>query len=293
MTNTRPARLLEGLTIVVTRPRAQGIVTAQRLEAASADTLLYPVLDIAPLPIAEIEKKFSINTLQNVSALIFVSANAVEHGMPIIKHWRGLSEKAYRTAASNATLYAIGNMTADALRMAIGTDRLQKIETPSSGSDSEALLSMPALQDVAGQHIIIVCGHSEAGGRTILQQTLRERGAVVTLLTCYTRKSAAVSDAQQEHLQALLQSMLQPKKAIAFLALSVETLDSLMQNLGKIMTEATWPQYALRCTLLVSHPRVAQAARLRGWQHIEVVPMANEALIEALHLLKPSLISHN
>ena len=98
---------------------------------------------------------------------------------------------------------------------------------PSSGNDSEALLAMPALRDVAGQHIIIVCGHSEAGGRTILQRLLRERGAVVTLLTCYTRKSAVVTEAAQQLLYALLQS----KTPCAFLALSVETLDSLMQNI--------------------------------------------------------------
>ena len=36
---------LAGITIVVTRPRAQGEITAHYLEAAGAKTIRYPVLD--------------------------------------------------------------------------------------------------------------------------------------------------------------------------------------------------------------------------------------------------------
>lgn len=326
--------LLAGLTIVVTRPRAQAKTTAHALEAAGAKTILYPVLDIAPLPdaetIAELEKTFSLDELKLANAIIFVSANAVEHGMPKLKHWRGLQassmhsspRKATHNTTHSATLYAIGKMTADALRNALRAAPYQayantptpiKIETPSSGNDSEALLSMPALQDVAGQHIIIVCGDSKSGGRTVLQQTLRERGARVTLLICYKRKAALATAAERQNLEAQLQS----QNPTAFLALSVETLDSLMSNIGNIYSNGSsdsnesnvsresddnnennsnadnsktgWQ----RCTLLVSHKRVAEAARARGWQHVEVVPMVSDALIAALHLLKPRLLSHN
>ena len=97
---------------------------------------------------------------------------------------------------------------------------------------------MPALQDVAGQHIIIVCGHSETGGRKVLQQTLRERGAAVSLLVCYERKAISVSAAEQSALRTqLLGAQHQTQPPTFFLALSVETLDSLMDNVFRLTTQ--------------------------------------------------------
>ena len=268
---------LGGMTVVVTRPRAQGEVTANYLETAGANVIRYPVLDIAPLALAIVEQTCSQHDLQNAHALIFVSANAVQHGLPILKRWGGFP--------ANLTLYAIGKITADTLQNAVNhaaTNHKINIITPTSGNDSEALLAMPTLQGVAGQTIILVGGSSATGGRTLLQQTLRARGAVVTLLTCYERKAITVTAAQQ----ALLSTRLESPSAIAFLALSVETLDALMDNLAKLVG---WQE----ATLLVSHPRVAKAAHDRGWRRCEVVPMQNQALVDALVLLKPTLLQRN
>lgn len=263
---------LKGLTVVVTRPRAQGEITAQSLEAAGAKTITYPVLDIQPLPADEIERRSTDSTanLANTTAIIFISANAVAYGMPTLQRWRGFP--------ASGTLFGIGKITADALKNATVFDDhwLARWQTgaPSSGNDSEALLAMPSLQEVAGQHIIIVCGHSETGGRKVLQQTLCERGATVSLLVCYERKAISVSSAEQSALRAQLQS----QSPTVFLALSVETLDSLMDNVAKLADA----NIVLRCTLLVSHPRVAEAARQRGWHHCAVVPMNDAALADAI-----------
>ena len=262
---------LDGLTIVVTRPVAQAEATVRCLREAGAKVVSYPVLEITPLPLSAIEKTFARIDWQRADAVIFVSANAAVHGAPVIRHYGGLP--------SGAVMYAIGKMTADALRDVLKPEPVDNIQTPSSGNDSEALLAMSALQYVARQHIIIVCGRSEAGGRRLLQQTLNERDAIVTLLICYERKGLAVTSAEQRDLEAQLQS----GGATAFLALSVETLDSLMDNLQNV---SGWQ----RCPLLVSHPRVAEAARERGWTRCEIVPMNNRALIEALHVLKPTLL---
>lgn len=266
---------LSGLTVVVTRPRAQGEITAQCLEAAGAKAIIYPVLDIQPLPVDEVERRWvdAIDTNANLAAtksIIFISANAVAYGMPILQHWRGFP--------ANGALYGIGKITTDALKNApISEGHWQvgwQTVSPSSGNDSEALLAMPSLRGVAGQHIIIVCGHSETGGRKVLQQTLLERGAAVSLLVCYERKAISVSSAEQSALRAQLQA----QSPSFFLALSVETLDSLMDNIAKF-ADATIVQ---RHTLLVSHRRVAEAARQRGWQHCAVVPMNNAALAGAI-----------
>ena len=282
---------LNGLTVVVTRPRAQGEVTAQCLEAAGATTISYPVLDIRPLSLDEVERRrvenaanaANLANLTTTNVIIFISANAVSYGIPVLQHWRGFPV--------NGTLFGVGKTTTDALKDATAFDGHWlvdwQIASPSSGNDSEALLAMPALQDVAGQHIIIVCGHSETGGRKVLQQTLRERGAAVSLLVCYERKAISVSAAEQLALQAQLQT--QPLNTF-FLALSVETLDSLMDNIAGLTTHheagsITKAAILRRCTLLVSHPRVAEAARQRGWLHCEVVPMHNVALADAIAAL--------
>jgi len=261
---------LKGLTIVITRPRAQGDITAQYLAAAGARVIRYPVLTIEPRSQIAIEKTFSRADLAHANGIIFVSANAVEYGLPVIRQ--------YGELRADATLYAIGKMTAEALCLALPAGFTQKIETASPGNDSEALLAMPALQDVTGQHMFIVCGYSEAGGRTLLQQTLSARGAMVTLLTCYERKRLKVTADEQNALAAQLQS----GDMTAFLTLSIETLDSLMENMSNM---TGWQ----RCTLLVSHHRVAEAGRERGWTRCEIVPMNKPALVEALQLLKPTL----
>lgn len=263
---------LDGLTVVVTRPVTQAEATAHCLREAGAKVILYPVLEITPLPLSAIEKTFARDDWQRANAVIFVSANAASRGAQVIKHYGGFPV--------GITLYAIGKMTADALQDSLEPHSSINIQSPSSGNDSEALLAMSALQDVAGQHIIIACGRSEAGGRRLLQQTLNERGAIVTLLICYERKGLAVTSAEQHGLEAQLQSA----GLTAFLALSVETLDSLMENLRNT---SGWQ----RCPILVPHPRVAEAARERGWTRCEIVPMNNRALVEALHVLKPTLLA--
>ena len=263
---------LDGLTIVVTRPVAQAEATVRCLREAGAKTVSYPVLEITPLPLSAIEKTLARNDWQCANAVIFVSANAAVHSASVIRHYGGLP--------SGAVRYAIGKMTADALQDVLKPEPAGNIQTPSSGNDSEALLAMSTLQDVAGQHIIIVCGRSEAGGRRLLQQTLNERGAIVTLLICYERKSLAATSAEQRELEAQLQS----GDVTVFLALSIETLNSLMENIQNING---WQ----RCLLLVSHHRVAETARERGWTRCEIVPMNNRALIDTLHALKPTLLN--
>ena len=263
---------LDGLTIVVTRPFAQAEATVRCLQGAGAKTISYPVLEITPLPLSVIEKTLAQNDWQRANAVIFVSANAAVHGASVIRHYGGLP--------SGALMYAIGKMTADTLQDVLKPEPANNIQTPSSGNDSEALLAMSTLQDVARQHIIIVCGRSEAGGRRLLQQTLNERGATVTLLICYERKGLAVTSAEQRNLKEQLQS----GGATAFLALSIETLNSLMENIRNING---WQQ----CMLLVSHHRVAETARELGWTRCEIVPMNNRALIDALHVLKPALLT--
>ena len=259
------AKPLAGLTVVVTRPQAQAAPLAQALREAGAVVIVYPVLEIAPL-VASIAP----DQLARAAAIIFVSINAVEHGLAVLRNAGPIS--------AGTSIMAIGNATATALRNAA----IERVVSPQQSFDSEGLLALPQLQQVRGQLIILIRGQSATGGRTLIEQTLTDRGATVTALECYERRSLQPTPAQRD---ALLAGMAQTNQS-AVMALSVETLDSLLDSIAD--------QHATlkRVPLLVPHPRVASAATARGFTRVFEVPMSAPELIPALTALKPQLVRH-
>ena len=89
---------------------------------------------------------------------------------------------------------AVGSGTRNALRR-LGIDA----QAPAR-MDSEGLLAMAALDDVAGRRIGLVTG---AGGRNLLAPALRRRGAEVTRADTYCRVPAALAAHGQSGLATL------------------------------------------------------------------------------------------
>lgn len=253
---------LSGMTIVVTRPRQQGESTAKALRSAGASAIEMPVLEITPLACM-----IDLGVLTKAYAAIFVSANAAEHGMPCLRAHGGL--------AKSTLIASIGHATTRALNEAGYAD----VVSPQQSIDSEGLLAMPQLQpaQVKGQHIILVRGKSAGGGRKALEETLAARGAIVVPLECYQRNDLIPPRAQIESLVKLM------KTQFAVMALSVETLDSLLKSF-------TGHETALKSSwLLVPHGRVAAAAKSRGFARVAEVGMSAETLVPALMKLKPRI----
>jgi len=250
------------MTIVVTRPRQQGESTAKSLRAAGATVIELPVLEISPVA-CTIEAR----TLPRPYAVIFVSANAVEHGVPCLREHGGLPDK--------ILIASIGHATTRALNEAGFAD----VVSPQQSIDSEGLLAMPQLQQaqVKGQHVILVRGKSESGGRKLLEETLATRGATVVVAECYERRELVPRPGQ---IDSMIKSM---KSHFAVMALSVETLDSLMKSFAghETLLKSAW--------LLVPHARVAAAASARGFTRVAEVGMSAETLIPALMELKPKM----
>lgn len=154
---------LAGAHIVVTRPVGRGEALCARIAALGGDAFFFPVIDIEPIADPALPAG-------HPDWLIFASVAAVEHGLAAV-----------RERCSPATrIAAIGAATANALQAA----GVAEVVVPAR-QESEGLLELPVLHDVAGRKVWIVRG---GDGRTLLADTLRERGAVVLPVDVYARR---------------------------------------------------------------------------------------------------------
>jgi uroporphyrinogen-III synthase len=133
--------------------------------------------------------------------------------------------------------------------------------------DSEGLLALPELLDVAGKRIVIFRGD---GGRELLRTALEARGATVVQVECYRRAkpqsgAAGLIDAWRE------------RRVDAVTLTSGEGLDNLwtiLGNEGRAHLAAT-PAF-------VPHPGIAERARALGLRQVIVTPPADAGLLASL-----------
>ena len=238
---------LAGLKVLVTRPRDQAVELAQAIESAGGIALLFPLLDIAPVQDAD-RLHQQVAHLEQCDLAIFISPNAVKYGMAAIAEL-GLP--------SGLKIATIGSGSAQALR-ALGVD---DVIVPAERYDSEGLLAL--LQQVQGWRVMIFRGD---GGRDLLGDTLRTRGAAVEYVSCYVRSKP------QQHADELLRM-----RPDAITVTSSEALSYLWQMLE---TEAL---SVLRATpLFVPHPRIAELALEQGWSRVQLTQAGDEGLLSAL-----------
>lgn len=178
------ASTLDGVGVLITRPVHQAESLAQLIEQAGGRAFRFPTLAILP-PRNPGALDQLLNDLGNFTVAIFISPNAVEFGLT------RLQQRA-KSLPANLLIAAVGAGTAAALKR-FGVD---PIITPTTRFDSESLLTLPALQQVAGKPIIIFRGE---GGRELLGQTLRERGARVSYAECYRRERPQVDTTPLTH----------------------------------------------------------------------------------------------
>lgn len=246
---------LAGLKILVTRPRDQALPLAQMIESAGGKALLFPLLDIAPVLDADALQQ-QISHLPQANLAIFISPNAVQYGMKALAA-AGISIK----AAENAGLKiaTVGPGSAKALRE-LGVDN---VLVPTARFDSEGLLALPELQDIAGWRVMIFRGD---GGRELLGDTLKAHGASVEYVSCYRRGKP------QQPASCLLNEL-----PDAITVTSSEALAYLWQMLDV-------PVLAKICDipLFLPHPRIAALAKTQGWQQIHLTESGDEGLLAGL-----------
>ncbi|RKZ91977.1 MAG: uroporphyrinogen-III synthase [Candidatus Parabeggiatoa sp. nov. 1] len=163
---------LTGINVLVTRPAHQSEHLCQLIEAAGGQPVRLPVIEIV-----ESDDKSALfdcrARLDELDIAIFISANAVEKALPTLLAQRGLP--------AQLQLVAVGKRTAETLKAWALTTLC-----PAPPFNSEAMLAMPQMQPAAVQRKQIVIFRGE-GGRELLAETLRQRGATVNYINVYRR----------------------------------------------------------------------------------------------------------
>ncbi len=174
---------LDGKTIIVTRPTKQAASLAQALEQQGAQTHSIPLLEIMPSNLDK-DLETQLITIADTDVLICVLVNVVELG---IKHCQAL-----RMTLPDAII-AVGQSTAKVF----ADSGYENVITSTSGSDSEALLSLDRLQNVTGNNIQLWRGGQ---GRKLLSDTLIERGAKIESIDLYQRQMPELSAVQMKQI---------------------------------------------------------------------------------------------
>lgn len=244
---------LAGLKILVTRPRDQTLHLVKGIEEAGGIPVLHPLLEITPVPDERVLKE-QLLRLPLAKLAIFISPNAVRYGMAAVVATPGKLPESLQIAT-------VGKGSAHALRE-LGVNN---VIVPDHGFDSESLLAK--LTQVEGWQIVIFRGN---GGRELLGNELKKRGARVEYLTCYHRSHP------QWDIRELLNVDL-------ITVTSCESLEYLWQMLTSFALN--YHEQGLKMKqipLFVPHARIAELAREQGWRCIYQTGIGDEGLLTGL-----------
>jgi uroporphyrinogen-III synthase len=169
-----PRTDLSGHTILVTRPEHQAAPLCRLIEAAGGQPLCLPALTIHSNA-EDPALRQRLAHLSDYQIAIFISPNAVTFGLDAIRRSGGLCD--------SLLLATVGRGSAAMLCAQLGR-RADLV--PQERYDSEALLELEPLHHVNGKRILIVRG---VGGRELLAESLRQRGARVDYAEVYRREA--------------------------------------------------------------------------------------------------------
>jgi uroporphyrinogen-III synthase len=257
---------LAGIGIAITRPADQAKKLAALISDAGGTPILFPLIEITPL--ADYSQfEAVISNIKDYDWAIFISSNAVQNGMPrLVKNGIALNE-----SLGNLKFAAIGPVTASELQSFGAKLVLTPLSHVQHGDenkvrfDSESLLALPEMHDVKDKKILIVRG---VGGRDVLAETLKARGAQVTFAECYQRTNPQTDC-------TLLAQLWAEKKLHGIVVTSSEAMRHLLDLAG----DAAWLK---NVTLFVNHARIAELPLQMGLNAAVADAPGDEAMIKTL-----------
>ncbi|MEL0081631.1 MAG: uroporphyrinogen-III synthase [Gammaproteobacteria bacterium] len=255
--------------VLVTRPIDQNQGLCEQLERIGCQPWVFPTLRIAPFSRAELADLAERLVQQPPPDwIIFVSANAVEHGWPLIHNQPEIG--------ATSKFAAVGAATAKALEQ-----RGARVSAvPTHQYDSDGLLALPAFAAPIDANLLIIRGR---GGRDYLASQLRQRGAKVEYGECYRRELPAddnhrlprwladgaidlvtvTSRAALENLFELCPTHLQPQlKKLSYVLISptIETLARKLKITGTLLIADEITDAGI-CSAIQTHINPTQAHR--------------------------------
>lgn len=246
---------LHGRRILVTRPEAQSAGLASLIAEQGGAAISFPLINILPVedqqPLAE-----AIARLDGFALAIFISPNAVEFSLPRLLARRDWPEGLQAAAIGPGTVNRLADFG------------ITRVIVPQGRYDSEALLALPPMQAgcVAGKKVLILRGN---GGRELLAETLRARGATVECVTCYRREPP--SDG------AVVVSLLCNNGLDALILSSSEGLRNLLDMLDTDSRERLFD-----LPVFVPHQRIAEEAARLGLRRVVLTGPADAGLVEGM-----------
>jgi len=250
------AGTLDGLHVVVTRPAHQAEALCDLIEQQGGHAIRFPVLEIVE-PRDHDALYAVIDRLPDYDLAIFISPNAVHRAMNLISARAGLPP--------SLAIAAVGRASAKALNQ----HGCSEVISPQQKFDSEALLAMAELQQVAGKRIVIFRGE---GGRELLADTLRERGAHVDYAECYRRAKPDTD------VNPLLQHWVRNEVDII-----IVTSDEGLHNLYELVGELG-RQWLMKTPLVVVSERTRVLAQQMGFTQTPILATkaSDETLFQAV-----------
>ncbi|MGJ7472710.1 uroporphyrinogen-III synthase [Pseudomonas fulva] len=227
--------------LLLTRPAEECAALAHTLGEAGIASSCMPLLAIEPVMLQRPQLEL-LKELSTYQGFIVVSKPAA----------RLLLAAA---AQRQLSLPTQGWFTVGAATAAVLQDAQLDVSFPAGGDDSEALLELPALQQVLANpapRILIVRG---VGGRELLAERLAQLGATVDYLELYRRNLPSYPAGYLLH-------RIEAERLNGLVVSSGQGFEHLQQLAG-----SQWPQLA-RLPVFVPSPRVAEQARAAGAQHV-------------------------
>lgn len=256
MTELDIPKPLAALTFFITRPAPQAQNLCANIEILGGNCIVFPTLEISPLPELQSLLTPTLSRLANIDKVIFLSANAVRLVMP---YWPN--------SCKTPQVFAIGPGTAKAL----AEFRIESSIPKTEAFHSEGLLSLLEQQVVAGQQIVIFSG---LNGRMLLADTLKARKARVQQVALYQRTMPRVDfQAHSSHWQ------------LRTIALIISTSSESLRNLWR-MAGNQGQSWLRNQRLLVISPSMAELARELGFLFSPLIAAnaSDSAILEALLL---------
>lgn len=257
----RPAKRMPDR-VVITRPLAQARELAGRVAALGREPVLFPLLDIAPLP-DDSQLRMTLADLERYALVAFVSPNAIDAVFRIIDKW-----------PAQVPLAVVGEGSRQALARHGITDANARIFRPKDllRTDSQTLLEVLDIDALRGKTVLVVRGET---GRELLADTLRAAGVEVVQVAAYRRTMPQLDEQCRTQLRALL----------AVHNDWIVTSSEALRNLVAMTEQVAGPEGLgglRKQRLFVPHARIEETARSLDFPHVILTASGDESLIAAL-----------